>query len=182
MKNDSELFYQHREAFNSLIAKKQYDTPEAAQLFYYLNRTGFNGLCRFNRSGFFNVPCGSYAKINYRSDFQEFCSLFAEWEFTLGDFAALPIEKDDFIYADPPYDVDFTQYSAGGFSWEDQVRLTQWLASHSGPVALSNQLTPRIEELYRDSGFQITALDAPRRISCNGNREPAKEVLATKNL
>ena len=86
------------------------------------------------------------------------------------------------IYADPPYDVEFTQYSAGGFNWEDQVRLAHWLKKHPGPVALSNQLTPRIEELYSDLGFTLTTLDAPRRISCTGDRTPAKEVLATLNL
>ncbi|MGJ8725305.1 MAG: DNA adenine methylase [Roseibacillus sp.] len=182
MENDSKLFYQHRESFNQLIREGQHETSKAAQLFYYLNRSCFNGLCRFNKSGLFNVPFGSYAKINYRRDFLVFRELFAKWNFHLGDFEALPIEENDFIYADPPYDVEFTQYSAGGFDWNDQVRLTHWLAKHPGPVVLSNQLTPRIEELYRDTGFELTVLDAPRRISCNGDREPAKEVLAIRNL
>lgn len=182
MENDSELFYQHRERFNQLIAEQQQNTAESAQLFYYLNRSCFNGLCRFNKSGFFNVPFGRYAKINYRCDFDHYCEAFANWNFQLGDFEKLTLKENDFIYADPPYDVEFTQYSAGGFHWEDQIRLANWLATHSGPVALSNQLTPRIEELYRDLGFTITVLDAPRRISCTGDRKSAKEVLAIRNL
>ncbi len=182
MKNDAELFREHRERFNSLIADKRDNTSEAAELFYYLNRTCFNGLCRFNQSGFFNVPFGSYAKINYRPDFACYQSCFLEWEFCEGDFRKLSLLETDFIYADPPYDVEFTQYSAGGFSWKDQVRLVKWLGEHPGPVVLSNQLTPRIEELYRDSGYKLTLLDAPRRISCTGDRSPAKEVLATRNL
>jgi DNA adenine methylase len=47
---------------------------------------------------------------------------------------------------------------------------------------LVNQATPRIEELYRDFGFNIGYLNAPRRISCNGDRKPAREVFATRNL
>jgi hypothetical protein len=89
---------------------------------------------------------------------------------------------DDFIYADPPYDVEFTTYSAGGFSWEDQVRTAELLAEHKGPVVMSNQATKRIVSLYKRLKFKLAYLDAPRRISCTGDRSAAREVLATKNI
>ena len=92
------------------------------------------------------------------------------------------IKNDDFVYADPPYDVEFTSYSKGGFAWEDQVRLVKWLANHPGPVVLSNQTTERIVKLYQEHGFKINYYDAPRKISCNGDRTPAKEVLATRGI
>ena len=94
----------------------------------------------------------------------------------------LALRRDDFVYADPPYDVEFTQYAQGGFSWEDQERTAVFLAKHPGPVILVNQATRRIKELYRDLGYRTRILEAPRRISCNGDRTPAKEILATKNL
>jgi DNA adenine methylase len=86
------------------------------------------------------------------------------------------------VYADPPYDVEFTAYSKGGFSWKDQERSASWLANHRGPVVLVNQATPRIERLYRKLGFQVRFLDAPRRISCTGDRTPAREILGIRNL
>ena len=98
------------------------------------------------------------------------------------DFEGLAVEAGDLIYADPPYDVDFTTYSRGGFSWEDQVRTANWLAAHRGPVLLSNQATPRIKELYTRLGFRLEYHRAPRRIRCNGDRTLAWEVLATKGL
>ncbi|MEW5920347.1 MAG: DNA adenine methylase [Bacillota bacterium] len=98
------------------------------------------------------------------------------------DFEAIPVENPDFIYADPPYDVEFTQYAKEGFCWEDQVRLVRWLAKHPGPVILSNQATDRIIKLYQNYEFCIEFLEAPRMISCTGDRTPAKEVLAIKNL
>ena len=70
----------------------------------------------------------------------------------------------------------------GGFDFEAQQRLAQWLSHHSGPVVLSNQATTRIKKLYKDLGFKLRYLDAPRRIACTGDRRPAKEVLATRNL
>lgn len=182
MKNDEVAYYEHRNRFNELIRAGKWKGAEAAQLFYFLNRTCFNGLCRFNQSGEFNTPFGRHKSINYSSDFSSFRSVLKKWTFTNTDVAELPLAEKDFIYADPPYDVEFTTYSKGGFGWDDQVRTAEWLAAHAGPVVLSNQATPRIVRLYRRLGFTIRYLKAPRRISCNGDRTAAREVLATKNL
>ena len=182
MENDEALFYQHRERFNALLEANKSDTSEAASLFYYLNRTGYNGLCRFNSRGLFNVPFGRYARIGYVTDFAAYKETFADWVFTLGDIKDLALERRDFVYADPPYDVEFTTYSKGGFSWDDQERTASALARHRGPVVLVNQATERIEQLYRKLGFAVRFLDAPRRISCTGDRTQVREILATRNL
>jgi DNA adenine methylase len=182
MENRSEFFYECRERFNALLAAGKGDSREAASLFYYLNRTGYNGLCRFNQQGEFNVPFGRYHRIAYRSDLTEYRAVLSAWEITNDDVEAIALDADDFVYADPPYDVEFTQYAQGGFSWEDQERTAVYLAKHPGPVILVNQATRRIRKLYRDLGYRIRLLDAPRRISCTGDRTPAREVLATRNL
>lgn len=182
MRNDKELYYRHRDRFNELIAQANSRSREAAELFYYLNRTGYNGLCRFNSSGFFNVPFGRYSKITYTSDFRAYIEVLKDWEFMAGDFERLEIDPDDFIYADPPYDTPFTTYSAGGFDWKDQVRLANWLALHPGPVVVSNQATERILELYKGLDFDIQIVDAPRMISCTGDRTKAQEMLATRGV
>jgi DNA adenine methylase len=180
--NDRHLFNRQRDHFNHLIREGRFRTNEAAQFFYFLNRTCFNGLCRFNQSGEFNVPFGRYQTINYATDFHSYRKLFRRWSFACKDLERVAIDPEDFIYADPPYDVEFTTYSAGGFSWDDQVRTAELLARHHGPVLLSNQATARIKRLYRQLGYRLRFLDAPRRISCNGNREAAREVLASRNV
>jgi DNA adenine methylase len=182
MANDEKEYYEARTRFNELLSTGRGNTSEAAGLFYYLNRTGYNGLCRFNSKGRFNVPFGSYKNINYRADFSEYREAFRGWMFTCMDFETLELEPTDFVYADPPYDVEFTQYSKGGFDWDAQERAAEWLAKHKGPVVLSNQATPRIVRLYRALRFNVKFLEAPRRISCTGDRTPAPEVLATRNL
>jgi len=180
MENDKALYYEHRARFNHLLRTGEEHSSEAAQLFYYLNRTCYNGLCRFNRKGEFNVPFGRYRKINYVTDFTGYRQAFANWEFVCADFEDLILAPDDFVYADPPYDVEFTQYSRNGFDFADQERLVQWLCRHPGPVVLSNQATKRIMKLYKEHGFVVRTITAPRLISCNGDRTPAKEVLALK--
>lgn len=182
MANDASTYYRHRERFNQLIARGDVLSREAASLFYYLNRTGFNGLCRFNRKGAFNVPFGRYRGIRYADSFEGHRREFTPWRFTSTDFGYLPLHVDDFIYADPPYDAAFTQYGAEGFSWDDHVRLAQWLVRHPGPVVLSNHDTDRVRRLYQELGFRIVLLHAPRRISANGDRTPARELLALRNV
>ena len=182
MTNASARYYALRRRFNALMDADQSATEEAAGIFYYLNRTGYNGLCRFNSSGQFNVPFGRYRTIAYRRQFSEYVGLLAPFEFMSGDFQAVQLRPDDFVYADPPYDVEFRQYASGGFEWNDQVRTAEWLAQHCGPVALSNQATERIVTLYKKLGYDLQFLQGPRMISCTGERTPAPEVLATRNI
>ncbi len=182
MRYDRETYYRYRERFNAMARKGEIHGEEAALLFYYLNRSGYNGLCRFNARGEFNVPFGKYESVHYLEDFTPYREALKGWEFTCLDFEELPLDPEDFVYADPPYDVEFREYAPGGFSWEDQVRLAEWLARHPGPVVLSNQATERVVALYRSLGFRVEFVRAPRRIASNGDRTPAWEVLAKKNL
>jgi DNA adenine methylase len=182
MANDRALFDQHRRRFNALLQEGASGSREAALLFYYLNRTGYNGLCRFNRRGAFNVPFGRYARIQYRHDFSAYRDLFTRWTFSAVDVSEVGYRPEDFVYADPPYDVRFTQYARGGFAWADQQRTAELLARHPGPVVLVNQATPRVEALYRECGYVLEYLNGPRRINCTGDRTPAREILATRNL
>lgn len=182
MANDAALYYAHRRRFNELIMGGGEDSKEAAELFYYLNRTGYNGLCRFNRDGTFNVPFGRYKRIQYERKFPEHQEAFARWAFKTGDFESVRLDAEDFVYADPPYDVEFTQYAAEDFTWDDQVRLAYWLANHPGPVVVSNQATERIVSLYQQLGFRLQFIQAPRMISCTGDRTPAVEVLAMRGV
>lgn len=180
--NEEDHYYRERARFNELIRSGRSRSSEAALLFYYLNRTGYNGLCRFNRKGEFNVPFGRYSKIDYRPDFAPYVEALSGWNFTCTDFEDLALEPGDFVYADPPYDVEFTSYSETAFGWPEQERLAHWLAQLQLPVVASNQATARILELYGALGFDVVLLDAPRRISCNGDRTPAREMLATRNF
>jgi DNA adenine methylase len=180
MENDEALYYAHRTTFNRLVEEGQGDSHEAVSLFYYLNRTGYNGLCRFNSKGGFNVPFGKYKTITYTRDFTPYRTVFSNWQLSAGSFEALKLKPDDFMYADPPYDVEFTSYAKEGFTWADQVRLAEWLVQHHGPVVVSNQATPRIMNLYKGLGFTLRVLEAPRFINSTGDRTPAQEMLATR--
>jgi DNA adenine methylase len=180
--NSEALYYGHRRRFNELVQQAKAEGREAASLFYFLNRTGYNGLCRFNSRGEFNVPFGRYKKIQYARDLSVYSEPLSGWTFTNEDIERIDLRPADFLYADPPYDVEFTQYSRTRFSWYDQERTAVFVSRHAGPAVIVNQATARIVRLYRKLGFDLRFLQAPRRISCTGDRRPAREVLATRNL
>lgn len=184
MINDRDVYYQYRDEFNTRILAYEYVTKRSAELFYYLNKTCFNGLWRVNKKGRFNVPFGKYAQINYQYNFREYESLLSPWTFLFGDFEDIQWTNLDgaFIYADPPYDDGFTQYTADGFNWPDQVRLARWLAGRNGPVVASNRATPRIVKLYQDLGFDLEYRNGAQNISSAGNRNDILEMVATRNL
>lgn len=177
---DKDTYYENRDRFNALCANRDYWSKEGALLFYYLNRTCFNGLCRFNSEGIFNVPFGKHKNVELHRNFGIYEEVLDGWELFYGDFETLPLQPRDFIYADPPYDVDFTQFTPKDFTWNDQVRLANWLADHPGPVVASNSYTSRIIDLYRSVGFDVYSIWAPRSISCTGDRSPELEIVAIK--
>ena len=182
LENKEAYYYNAREKFNALIHSNLFKNKKAACLFYYLIRTGFNGLCRFNSKGEFNVPFGQHKSILYRDHFHEYQSVLSTWQFSNVDFEKLKVPNTGLIYADPPYDVEFTKYYQHDFHWADQIRLVDWLSKHPGPIVASNQATKRIIALYKAHQFHLFYLNAPRSISCNGNRAPAKEILAMKGF
>lgn len=180
--NEEAAFYAARARFNDLVREGEQHSEEAAGLFYYLNRTCFNGLCRFNSKNEFNVPFGRYKQINYTQDFKHYSSTLRNWQLTCGDFAQLAVTAQDFLFIDPPYDTPFSQYAKDDFTWVDQLRLVEWLGQTQAPMVVTNQATPRILALYTEAGFAVKTLLAPRRIASSGDRTPALEMLATKNI
>ncbi|HYH02668.1 MAG TPA: Dam family site-specific DNA-(adenine-N6)-methyltransferase [Bacillota bacterium] len=181
--NLAEAFYGLRQQFN-----EETDALEKAALFIYLNRHGFNGLCRYNASGEFNVPFGKYRKPYFPLDeLNFFRERFQNAVFTSLDFETMMREAGpgDVIYCDPPYipltgTSNFTQFSAGGFGKADQLRLAEIareLAERGVKTVISNHYSEIIMKAYHDA--QIEIFPVQRFISCNGeNRNPVDEVLA----
>lgn len=181
--NSAENYYSLREQFNKTSHKKR-----RAALFLYLNRHGYNGLCRYNKSGGYNVPFGSYKKITVpEKRMLYFSQKSQQAEFIVSDFITTisNARKGDVIYCDPPYvpvnDSNSSfQYGKSGFTMEQQILLAE-LAKQSAnrgiPVLISNHYTEFTKEIYRDA--ELSTFSVKRTISCKGDdRQEASEVLA----
>ncbi|SOC26740.1 DNA adenine methylase [Thalassospira xiamenensis] len=156
-------------------------------LFVYLNRHCFNGLCRYNKKGKFNVPYGKMRAPYFpKRELIGFANKAKTAEFRHDDFrnvmkSAVP---GDVIYVDPPYaplsaTASFDNYAAGGFSPKDQEDLAHLCfesAARGVPVLLSNHDTLFTRRLY--DGSRITELEVTRSISATGHkRGTASEIL-----
>lgn len=179
--NTEASYRRRRQEFNDLLSAGSL-TWRTAELFYFLNQSCFNGLCRFNSTGQFNVPFGHRKTVSLKRDLAVHREVMRDWEFESRDFGALKLRQSDFVYLDPPYDGGFVAYTQNSFRWEDQVRLVEWIAKHKGPVVASNAGTSRIISLYRDAGFLIRRVLMPRQIAANGSRGSVDEMVAVRNL
>lgn len=181
--NDSKNFYVWRDLFN----QQPKDSLERASLFLYMNRHCYNGVCRYNSSGGFNVPFGDNSNIGYPQDeITTFSQRMQGTRFLQSDFRHIfdLVEPGDVVYCDPPYlplkTNSFVNYSGDGFSMIDQVALAECARTASArgaTVIISNHDVPIVDELYK--GAFIRRLSVRRSVSRDGkNRNNAKEILA----
>jgi DNA adenine methylase len=182
--NSSEQYYKLREEFNRTPASLR-----RSALFLYLNRHGFNGLCRYNLKGGYNVPFGQYKKPYFpHTEINIFSAKAQSADLVSGDFsiAFTQARKGDLVYCDPPYTpinetASFTAYSGKGFTINDQQRLVD-CALHSQTLGIttiiSNHNLPQTRTLYAQADKMVN-LTVARNISCKGHiRKPCAELIA----
>ena len=181
--NQAEVYYRFREEFNA-----SEDPFRRAVLFLYLNRFGYNGLCRYNLRGEFNVPFGRYKKPYFpEAELYHFAEKAQNAEFHCLSYEECMDRADSnsVVYCDPPYaplsaTANFTAYHTNSFSPKEQAHLAEMaekLVSKQIPVLISNHDTPDTREWYRAAKhFQVKVR---RSISSNGGtRKKVNELLA----
>jgi DNA adenine methylase len=182
--NTESAYYAFREEFNSTT-----DVQRKSALFIYLNRHCFNGLCRYNSKGAFNVPFGRYSSPSFPTEeVRYFASKSKAATFLLSGFVETMegAKEGDVVYCDPPYvplsdTSNFTDYTQDGFSSQDQEQLAtaaKRLMHRGIPVIISNHDTAFTRTIYASA--RIEAFQVQRFISRDaGNRGKAAELLAS---
>ncbi|MGB7994744.1 MAG: adenine-specific DNA-methyltransferase [Photobacterium halotolerans] len=173
-----------REAFN-----QTQDTYLRSLYFLYMNRHGFNGLCRYNKKGGFNVPFGSYKKPYFpEAEMYHFAEKAKKATFICEGYHQTfsRARKGSVIYCDPPYaplssTANFTSYAGNGFSLDDQAALAdvaeKAATERQIPVLISNHDTTLTRRLYH--GADLSVVRVKRTISRNGGgRNKVDELLA----
>ncbi len=182
--NTEKHYYKFRTQFNAST-----DPVLRSALFLYLNRHGYNGLCRYNAGkGEFNVPFGSYTKPYFpEKEMFHFHEVAKRAVFVCEDFTETlkRARKGSVIYCDPPYvpltaTANFTRYQSQGFSLAEQQVLADCAkkcAKRGIPVLLSNHSNDFTRDIY--AGAMIEEFDVRRLISCKiAFRRPVLELLA----
>ena len=194
------LFYKKRLRYNELkINRNDAENLEKAALFIFLNKTCFNGLCRVNKRGEFNVPFNN-AKNPLICDAENLraCSeLLQNVQMKTGDYSDCKdfIDSETFVYLDPPYrpltqTSAFTSYTKNQFSDKEQIELGNFIKeiSEIGAKVLASNSDPKnankednfFDELY--SNFEIKRISASRMINSNAKKRGAISELLISNI
>lgn len=162
-----------------------------AALFLALMRTSFNGLCRYNQKGLFNVGWNKKAEANYfpMDELAHFTGMQKEMAFVCAGFEDVIAQagEGDVVFCDPPYEplpdeTGFTAYSGTSFTFTDQVRLVECLVAareRGAKVVITNSSAPAILHLYISNGFRIAPLATRRSVSCKSEtRKTVNDIIA----
>ena len=178
-----EFFMAARTKYN----QKNLDSIENTTLFFFLNRTCFNGLYRVNKSGAFNVPFGKYTNptICDPETIRADSKLLQRVEICQGDFEHTfdYAEGNTFFYFDPPYrplsdTSSFNDYTKESFNDTAQIRLKTYCdkiheARFSFMLSNSDCKSKDEDDNFFDKLYQNYVIDrvwASRSINANPNK------------
>lgn len=146
------LYYQIRDMFNDLTGKKYSD----ALLYFFINKTAYSGMIRYNSKGEFNVPYGRYANLNTSLVTKAHSRLLANTEIYNCDYKNIfeMVEEDDLMFLDPPYDCIFSDYGNAehkdGFNEKNHTELANAYKQLKCKALMVIGRTPLTEKLYGD--------------------------------
>lgn len=159
--------------------------------FYFLREYCYSSMFRYNKKGKFNVPYGGIAyntkniltKVNNIKK-EEISDYLKKTTIANEDFETflktIELDKDDFVFLDPPYDSEFSEYAKNSFSKKDQARLAKWAASTKAKVMIVIKNTDFIFKLYSELGFKILSFDKKYMVNFNNrNDRKVKHLLIT---
>lgn len=150
--NNEALYYELRDMFNDLTEKKYSD----ASLYFFINKTAYSGMIRYNTKGEFNVPYGRYPNLNTALVTEPHQKLLENTEIFNVDYSQIfdMVSEDDFMFLDPPYDCVFSDYGnieyKDGFNEENHIKLAKRFKKLTCKALMVIGKTPMTEKLYSD--------------------------------
>lgn len=146
--NDENTYYKVRDEM------EMKDELDSAKRFYYQRKTCFRGMLRYNKNGKFNIPYGKYKTINYTDLLNKnYETLLGRTEILQKGFEYIfenYNDENNFMFLDPPYDSEFTDYGYCQFGKEEHQKLAFYFKNTKIKCLMIIGKTQFIEELYKD--------------------------------
>ena len=178
---NEELYYHLRAMFNEVIDKSYSD----ALLYFYINKTAYSGMIRYNARGEFNVPFGRYQHLNTSSVTLSHSKLLQRAEILNTDYSEVfnMCKSDDFVFLDPPYDCVFSDYGneeyKDGFNDENHIRLANDFVNLPCKALMVIGKTPLTEELYK--GYIIDEYEKKYAVNIRNRFKAAAKHIVVAN-
>lgn len=169
----SGFYLYFRDIYNDMQlerAKHDYSLAYKIANFYWIREYCYGSMFRYNKNGEFNIPYGgiSYNKKNFQNKINDIFSYETQDLFTNVNISNLNFEtfvdglkltESDFIFLDPPYDTEFSDYEGRTFDHHDQIRLRNFLTKTNAKIMLVIKNTDFIFNLYNNDHFHIINFD-----------------------
>ena len=181
--NSESYYYAVRERVREMTRNNEINSTESANLFFFINKQGYRGLWRLNKSNLLNTPYGHYKKLAHLERADILQETIKNWHFFTGDYKALDASTSEFNFVDPPYLENFCDYTAESFKLPEQLELIRWSAEQDTPTVYCNSAKYPIAKACREAGFAVYKIAAPRSIgSHNSKVKTTNELIAFKNF
>ncbi|MDY4592705.1 MAG: DNA adenine methylase [Eubacteriales bacterium] len=151
---NEELYYKMRELFNHPD-----DSFLDGVIYFFINKTAYSGMIRYNNNREYNVPFGRYPNFNTKLVTEQHSRLLQGAELYNLDYRQIfeMAGEDDFIFLDPPYDCVFNDYGnidmMNGFDEDEHRRLAADFKNLQCRALMVIGKTPLTMELYGDFVF-----------------------------
>lgn len=174
---NEDLYYKIRNEFNYPSGKILDSTA-----YFFINKTAYSGMIRYNKKGEYNVPFGRYKNLNTDLVNESHHRLLQNTNIYNTDYSELfnMATPEDIMFLDPPYDCIFNDYgnleNEDGFNENEQRRLAEDFINLNTRALMVIAKTPLTEELYRN--FIIDEYDKNYSVNIrNRFKSEAKHII-----
>ncbi len=183
-----------RDVYNDIFLNRR---PAAsrefrAANFYFIREYCYGSMFRYNSKGEFNIPYGgmSYNRKDFKAKIRDIFSpetqkLFSTAEIHCQDFEAffssVELSENDFMFLDPPYDSEFSDYEGRVFTREDHCRLAEALKRTKAKFILIIKNTDFIRTLY-EGNFKILCYDKTYSYNVRSRNDRGAKHLIITNI
>ena len=158
------------------------DDLDRAKQFYYQRKTCFRGMLRYNKKGKFNIPYGKYKNCNFEDlKNEDYETLLKRTDIIHGSFEEVfqkYNDKNNFVFLDPPYDSEFTDYGYCNFGKEEHKKLAECFKTTLNKCLMIIGKTDFIVDLYKD--YIVEEYDKKYKFKIHSNR--VGDEINTKHL
>lgn len=185
-----------RDLYNQAIIDNKFSIERTSH-FFFIREFCFGSMFRFNSRQLYNIPYGginynrkNFAKKVHNLQEPDLIKLLDNSEINNLDFYSFmnkklkKLDENSFVFLDPPYDTEFSDYSKNSFQREDHKRLEKMISAMQDKrvkFLLIIKETDFIKELYPKLKYSVSSFNKSYTYNMRGRNKRATSHLLIRN-